>query len=208
MKFNLKIFSALLSLGLLVTLIYKLIFVPGGMFLSGLFLGGMWIVIILIGGLLLTSLTKLIIKKLSFWTAYFILTFIAFSYFHYQIYSPTLKIIVPENFVGEVNLIKSNVSENILTLDSHGIGYLNEWTFNKLYSEPIVVDTEGNNLNNQCVGFNPTTFFGSGYSSNSENEIKIKMKSFEIVPSDKIGERQNYNTDLFQFIDFEKINRR
>ena len=154
MSQKLKIAIGLISLGLLGNLIYTLTSVPGGMFLSGIFLGGMWIVIILVVSLLLAWLTKLALEKLPFWTIYFTLTAIAFAIFHYQMYSPTLKIIVPENYIGEVKLIKSSETDNILTLDSNGFGYLNEWTFNKLYSRPIVVDKNGKDLTEQCVGFN------------------------------------------------------
>ncbi len=205
MNRKLKIATGLISLGLLATLIYKLTDVPGGMILSGLFLGGMVIVLILFGGLILTWLIKLISKRLPFWTVYFTVTAIAFAVFHYQLYSPTLKIVVPENYTGEVNLIKSNVKENILTVDSNGIGYLNEWTFNKLYSKPIVVDVNGKDLTEQCVGFNPSTFFGLGTTASSEKNGEIKSLSFEIVPKDKIGEKQYYHTDLTKLVDKEKI---
>jgi hypothetical protein len=77
------------------------------------------------------------------------------EFFAEEVVSPTLKIIVPENYTGQVSLIKSNVTENILTVDSNGIGYLNKWTFNKLYSKPIVVGENGKDLTKQCVGFNP-----------------------------------------------------
>lgn len=205
MNSKLKIATGLISLGLLATLIYKLTDVPGGMFLSGLFLGGMWIIIILVVGLLLTWLTKLIFKKLPFWIIYFSLTVIAFAFFHYQIYSPTLKIVVPENFTGQVSLVKSNIAENILTVDSNGIGYLNEWTFNKLYSKPIVVDENGKDLTEQSVGFNPSTFFGLGTSASAEKNGEIKSLSFEIVPKDKIGEKQYYHTDLTKLVDKGKL---
>ena len=205
MNRKLKIATGLISLGFLTTLIYKLTDVPGGMILSGLFLGGMVIVLILLGGLVLTGLTKLISKELHFWTIYFTITAIAFAVFHYQLYSPTLKIIVPENYTGQVSLIKSNVTENILTVDSNGIGYLNEWTFNKLYSKPIVVDQNGTDLTKQSVGFNPSTFFGLGTSSSSETNMEIKSLSFEIVPKEKIGEKQYYHTDLTKLVDTEKI---
>jgi hypothetical protein len=36
------------------------------------------------------------------------------------------KIIVPNGYIGKVCLIKSNVTSNILTLDSNGIGYIND----------------------------------------------------------------------------------
>jgi hypothetical protein len=205
MNRNLKIATGLISLGLLATLIYKLTEVPGGMILSGLFLGGMAIALILVGGLILTWLTKLIAKKLPFWTIYFTITAIAFAVLHYQLYSPTLKIVVPENYTGQVSLIKSNVNENILTLDSNGIGYLNEWTFNHTYSKPIVVDVNGKDLEEQLVGFNNSSFFGLGASTSSDNQIEIKSKSFEIVPEDKTDEKQYYHTNLSKLVDREKI---
>ena len=205
MNRNLKISTGLISLGLLATLIYKLTEVPDGMILSGLFLGGMVIALILISGLILTWLTKLITKKLPFWTVYFSLTAIAFAVFHYQLYSPTLKIVVPENYTGQVSLIKSNVTENILTLDSNGIGYLDEWTFNQTYSKPIVVDVNGKNLEEQLVGFNNSSFFGIGTSTTSENQNEIKSKSFEIVPEDEKGKKQYYHTNLSKLVDKEKI---
>ena len=205
MNRNLKIATGIISLGLLATLIYKLTDVPGGMFLSGLRLGITWIAIILIVGLLTTWLIRLISKKLSFWTIYFSLTAIVFAFFHYQIYSVTLKIIVPENYTGQVNLIKSNVDINQLTLDSNGIGYLNEWTFNHSYLKPIVVDENGKNLNKQLVGFNNSSFFGVGNSTISDGEIQIRIKSFEIVPKDKKDQKQYYNTNLSKLVDIEKI---
>jgi predicted membrane protein len=205
MNRNLKIATGLISLGLLATLIYKLSEVPGGMILSGLFLGGMWIVIILVVGLLMTWLTRLIFKKIPFWTIYFSLTAIAFAFFHYQIYSPTLKIVVPENYTGQVSLIKSNVTENILTVDLNGIGYLNKWTFNHTYSKPIVVDVNGKNLEEQLVGFNNSSFYGLGTSATVENQIEIKSKSFEIVPEDKKDEKQYSHTNLSELVDREKI---
>lgn len=205
MNRKLKIATGLISLGLLATLIYKLTDVPGGMILSGLFLGGMVIAMIMVCGLILTWLIKLISKRLPFWTVYFTITAVAFTVFHYQLYSPSLKIVVPENYTGKINLVKSNVSENILTVDSNGIGYLNEWTFKKLYSKPIVEDQNGTDLTKHCVGFNPSTFFGHGTSSSSENNMEIKSLSFEIVPKEKIGEKQYYHTDLTKLVDVEKI---
>jgi len=202
---NLKIATGLISFGLFATLIYKLTDVPGGMFLSGLFLGGTGVGLILVCGLVLTWLIKLFSKRLPFWTVYFTITAIAFAGFHYQLYSPTLKIVVPENYTGQISLVKSNVTENILTIDSNGIGYLNEWTFNKLYSKPIVVDEKGKDLTEQCVGFNPSTFFGLRTSAKIENNKEIKSLSFEIVPKDKMGEKQYYNTNLSTLVDEEKI---
>jgi hypothetical protein len=205
MNSKLKIATGIISLGLLATLMYKFTEVPGGMFLSGLFLGGMVIALILIGGLILTWVTKLISKRLSFWTIYFTITAIAFAVLHYQLYSPALRIVVPVNYTGQVSLVKSNVKENVLTVDSNGIGYLNEWTFNHSYLKPTVIDVNGKNLQKKLVGFNNSSFFGLGTATTSENQMEIKVKSFEIVPDDKIDEKQYYHTNLSKLVDKEKI---
>jgi len=102
-------------------------------------------------------------------------------------------------------LIKSSVPNNILTLDTNGIGYLNEWTFNHLYSKPVVVDENGRDITEQCVGFNPSTFFGLRTSTTSENKKEIKSLTFEIVPKDKIGEKQYYHTSLSELVDKAKM---
>jgi hypothetical protein len=164
MKTNhkLKIIFGILSVGLLTTLIFKLAGVPGGMILSGLFLGGMMIVGIILVCLILTRILRLIFNKTSFLTILFITTSISFLAFHYQLYSPTLIIKVPNGFKGEINLVLSNVKDNILTVDNNGIGYLNEWTFNKTYSRPEVEQIDGKNLDNYLIGFSPSTFFGKG----------------------------------------------
>ena len=56
---------------------------------------------------------------------------LSFVGFHYQLFSPTLEIRVPNGYVGEIDLVLSVVDENMLTVDSNGIGYLNSWTFFK-----------------------------------------------------------------------------
>jgi len=57
-------------------------------------------------------------------TILFITTTISFLAFHYQLYSPTLTIKVPNGYKGKINLVLSNVKDNLLTVDSNGIGYL------------------------------------------------------------------------------------
>lgn len=121
---KLKITFGLLSVGLLTTLLFKLTNVPGGMILSGLFLGGMLIFGIILGCLILTVFLRLIFKRTSFLTIFSITTALSFLIFHYQLYSPTLTIIVPNGYRGKINLVLSNVNDNILTVDSNGIGYV------------------------------------------------------------------------------------
>jgi hypothetical protein len=174
-----NILTGILSLGLLITLIIKLTTVPGGLVLSGLFLGGMVLVMILISCLIVAFVLRLALKNKSFWAIYFLTTILCFGVFHYKLYSPTLTIVVPANYSGDVDLILSNVSENILKLDSNGIGYLNDWTFEKTYTRPVVIDENGNNLDSLLVGFNPSTFWGLGKSCCIDNE-QVYSKRFEI----------------------------
>jgi len=201
---KLKIAFGLLSFGLLTTLLFKLTSVPGGMILSGLFLGGMMLVGIIIGCLILTGILKLAFKQISFLTILFITTTISFTVFHYQLYSPTLKIKVPNGYKGEINLVLSNVKDNILTVDSNGIGYLNEWTFDKTYSRPIVEQLDGKNLDKNLVGFNPSTFFGKGKSCCVDRK-EIESLSFEIAPDDKIGQKQYYSKDLTTLVNTKLV---
>ncbi|MBP0611845.1 hypothetical protein J8J42_02150 [Chryseobacterium sp. cx-311] len=193
---KLKIIFGLLSVGLLTTLLIKLTNVPGGMILSGLFLGGMMIVGIIIGCLILSGLLRLIFKKTSFLTILAITTTISFLAFHCQLYSPTLTIIVPNGYKGEINLVLSNADENMLTVDSNGIGYLTEWTFNKTYSRPIVKQVDGKDLDKNLVGFNPSTFFGTSIGGGNS----IKSLSFEIVPDSLIGQKQYYSSDWTKYV--------
>ena len=186
----------MLSIGLLATLLFKLTKVPGGMFLSGLFLGLMLLVLIIIGCLILTAILKLIFKRIHFLTILSILTSISFLIFHYQLYSPTLKIKVPNSYTGEANLVLYNVEENILTVDSNGIGYINDWTFEEAYTRPIVEQMDGKNLDNRLVGFNPSSF----WCVTVGGENSIRSKSFEIVPDDTTTQKPFDSKDWRSFI--------
>ena len=174
-----NILTGLLSVGLLTTLVIRLTTVPGGMFLSGLTLGTMWIILILLICLLLTAIMRKFFKLFSFLTIFFFTTVIGFSYFHYKLYSPTLTITVPANYSGEVDLVLADISENILIIDTNGIGYINQWTFDKTYTRPIVKDENGNNLDSLLIGFNPTSFWGKGKSCCIDNR-EVYSKSFKI----------------------------
>lgn len=175
------------------------------MILSGLFLGGMMIAGILIGCLMVSGILRLIFKKISFLTIFSITTAISFAAFHYQLYSPTLTIKVPNEYNGEINLILSNVTDNILTVDSNGIGYLNEWTFKKTYTKPIVEQLDGKNLDKNLVGFNPSTFWAKGVFTSSGSKIKIQTLSFKIDSDEKLSEKRYKNPDLLELVDKSKL---
>ncbi|RDC61614.1 hypothetical protein [Adhaeribacter pallidiroseus] len=195
-----KILAGLLSILLLFSLIIKLVNVPGGMILSGLVLGSFVLIAILLGSLIVAALLRLVFKKFSILTLYSVTTSIGFLLLHYNLYSPTLRIIVPPGFTGEVNLILSNVDDNILEVDSNGIGYVNQWTFDKIYTKPIVFESSGKNITERCVGFNPSTFWSKGKTCCLQGN-QINTLSFEVVPIGKIGQKQYYSKDLTKLVD-------
>lgn len=197
---KLKIITGLLSTFLAISLLVKLRYVPGGMILSGLVLGSMLMVAIIFGCLVVAGLIRLVTKKYSFFTLFSVATIISFLVFHYKLYSPTLKITVPKGFTGKVTLVLSKVDDNILNVDSNGIGYINQWTFDKTYTEPNVFDTDGNNIKERLVGFNPSSFWARGKACCLQGK-QIHTKSFEIVSKEKLGEQQYYSKSVTELVD-------
>jgi hypothetical protein len=117
----------------------------------------------------------------------FITTTITFLVFPYQLYLPTLTIVVPNGYSGEINLVLSNVEDNILTIHSNGIGYLNESTFDKTYSRLIVKQTDGKHLDEYLIGFNSSTFFRKSIGDGNS----IRSLSFKILTSNKKEEKHD-----------------
>lgn len=90
-----------------------------------------------------------------------------------------MTIIVPANYSGDVDLVLADIKENILTIDTNGIGYINQWTFDKTYTRPIVKDENGKDIDSLLIGYNPTSFWGKGKSCCVDNK-EIYSKSFKI----------------------------
>ena len=155
------------------------------------------------GCLVLSGILKLVFKFTSFLTLFAITTTISFLIFHYQLYSPTLKIIVPNGYKGTINLVLSNVEENILVVDSNGVGYLNEWTFEKTYTKPIVEQVNGKRVDTELVWYNPSTFWAYGKSCCLHGR-KIESKSFEILPENSLKGEWYDAKNLIDLVD-EKL---
>jgi hypothetical protein len=111
---KLKLIFGTISFLLLVALLVKITEIPGGMILPGFFFGGIILLGILLGSLILSLLLKIVFKKTAFLTIFYITTSVSFLVFHYQLYSPTLRIKVPNGYRGEINLVLSNLKENVL----------------------------------------------------------------------------------------------
>jgi hypothetical protein len=127
----------------------------------------------------------------------------------YKWYLSSMTIIVPKNYVGEVCLVLSNVDDDILTLDKNGIGYINEETYENLCLSPNVIASDGKNETERCVGFSPSAFWAKGITSEASTidhpSKEIRYFSFELVPVNQKGKRQNYQTDLLALVDKAKV---
>lgn len=194
------IIVSLISLGYLINLLLKL---PAFMLVST----SMKIMIlstILIGSFIFGLILKFIFKKINFKTIFFslltICSLIGIVYF----FTPTYKIIVPKNYVGEVNLILSNVKENLLILDKNGIGYINQKTFKQTF-KPIIIQN-GNKINKRAIGYSPSTFWSKLITTTSDGK-KIEALNFLIVPDNDNDndKKQNDNFDLIKLVDYELV---
>jgi hypothetical protein len=159
---NTNLFLGCLWLVLLFVLLAQIKQLPGGLILPGWLLGGIMLIGILIADLFIAGILKYIFKTASFPRLFTIISLASLLAFCYKLYSPELKITVPVGYRGEVNLVLADIKENMLVLDSNGIGYLNQWTFSKTYLRPYVIQRDGKNLDSLLQGFNPSTFFAQG----------------------------------------------
>lgn len=133
-------------------------------------------------------------------------------FFAYKFFYPIkLTITVPNGYQGKISLILSNVDKDILTVDKNGIGYITKQTFDRNKAKPIVLEKDGTDVSDYCVGFNPSTFWAiSKYSyateeNSTEENIEIQYSSFELVPKKKKGEKQYYSTELMELVDKTKL---
>jgi hypothetical protein len=192
------ILLSIISIGFLtVQLLKQPTFMLGSSYLTIMILS-----FILIGSLIIGLILKAIFKQHSFKTILLSLLTIFSVTGIFYLYKPTYDIIVPENYIGEVNLILSNVKDNRLVLDGNGIGYINKITFNKTFNPKIIQN--GIEINERAVGFNPSTFWAISKTTTITGK-EIKALTFEIVPKDKIGKKQYYHTELSKFVNDKLI---
>jgi len=164
-----------------------------------------------VGSLIIAIIVKLSLNRGSFFATLCIIISIASVILIFKFYSPKLTVVIPDGYVGKITLVLSNVHKDILKVDSNGIGYITKWTFDRTYTKPIVLEANGTNVSDQCVGFNPSTFWAKGTFSvsNTTNrnveKVDIYSLSFEIVPKDKLGQKQYYNVDLIKLVDKAKL---
>ena len=173
---------------------------PGGFFFSGFLYAVITGIIVMFLILTLTFILKFLCKKSDYLTRILTSSFIILGISIYKLYSPTLKIIVPENYYGEVNLTLSNLSHNELNIDKNGIGYITKWTFEKTYTKPKVYDTKGRNLEKYLLSYDNNKFWGKSIGSRNT----IKSLSFEIA-KDTLQKTRTYESNWLKNVEMRKV---
>jgi membrane protein implicated in regulation of membrane protease activity len=199
---KISIFSGIITTILLLFLFFQLLKAPT--FILPAWIVAVIIITVLLVGCYLISFVLAIFFKIRFRLTYFISVSITAIVLIYETHSPVLKIIVPQNYSGQVTLVLSNVKENILKVDSNGIGYINERTFLKIYAEPIVVESDGTPINDRCERYNPHSFWTNGEGISSKYNLRVRTLSFQIK-SGRNYYPAHFNTDYLDHLDTSKL---
>jgi hypothetical protein len=140
-------------------------------------------------GFLIKTLLKSAWHTLTF-TALGI-TAICFS-FYINGYTPIFKIIVPDNFVGEVRLLVTKDKGNAFNLNNFGIGYINQKTFKNGF-RPIVIKA-GKDISEKIHAYETVA-----YTTLSPSKWVLEYVSFKIP-----GKKDSLN--MLSFEDLIKLN--
>ena len=71
--------------------------------------------------------------------------------FYISEYKPTYKIIIPDNYNGEVKLLVSNENINDFNINKYGIGYISQKTFKNGFQPKVIKG--GQNITSQIKGY-------------------------------------------------------
>lgn len=176
-----KILSWLLVITLFVTLIVRMENIPsaygGGVtWVLSIFFS---LVFVLIGGPILTGLTYFLFKKRSFGFVFRLWASFILICLHIYFYSPPLKITIPDNFYGEINLIVVPNKEQNLNINKDGIGYVRESSLRNSIGDkkPRVYYKSGKKISaHRIMGFDSIFFYG-------RNSIKdMRALTFKVLP--------------------------
>ncbi len=121
-----------------------------------------------------------------------------------------MKIVVPKGFTGKIYLVLSTLDTNILNIDSNGIGYINEQTFNTTTVRPKIFESDGTDISKYSVGFNPSAFWSKGKFAFIDMASKHTNKEIEYLSfwishgsGDDVKTRNDIN--LNELVDHSKI---
>nr|WP_293304359.1 hypothetical protein [Allomuricauda sp.] len=170
----------LISSILFVTLLIKMANLPSAYgfwfpFILSFIICGIGVSIV---GAILAAFLQPILKKYTFWTLFAVVSSIITIGLHIYIYSPPLKIIVPDNFVGEINLVVHPKNEKNLKINSNGTGYITESIYlsSSGNKKPNVYFKNGERVSpKRIIGYD-SLFFYDRRNFNGQNALNFKIK--------------------------------
>lgn len=176
-----KIFSWLLIIILFITLIVRMVNIPSAFGNEFVLVVSIFfcLLFVLIGGPILTGLTYFLFKKRSFGFVFRLWVSFILIGLHIYIYSPPLKITIPNDFSGEINLIVDPESKQNLNINENGIGYIKESILRKARGDkkPRVYFKSGKKIStDRIIGYDSIFFYGR-----SSIEGK-QVLTFKILP--------------------------
>ena len=179
-----KIFSWLLLITLFITLIVRMINIPsafGGEFVLAMSIF-FSLLFVLIGGPILAGLTLFLFKKRSFGFVFRLWASFILIGLHIYFYSPPLKITIPDNFSGDINLIVDPENKQNLNINENGIGYIKESILysSRVDKKPRIFFNNGTKVTTErIIGYDSIFFYG-------RNTIRDRtVLTFKILPDEK-----------------------
>jgi hypothetical protein len=150
-------------------------------------------------GFLLTILLNSAWHPMTF-TA-LVITAICLTFYISQ-YRPGYKIIIPDQYAGDVQLLVSNEQKNDFKVNKFGIGYINRETYKNGF-RPIVIKA-GHDISDQISDYS----YGS-YATTSGNQLSFDFLSFEIPGKKNVSGMLSYDSLLkMKAIDTTRIYRK
>src|SRR5699024_8976633 len=138
---------------------------------------------VLIGGPIVAGLILFLNKKRSFEFVFKVSVFFILIGMHIYFYSPPLKIIIPKNFSGQVNLIVDLDKKQNLNIDENGIGYIKKSILNKsrVDKKPRVFLNNGKRVPaEKIIGYDSIFFYGRNSSKGRT------VLTFKILPDEEL----------------------
>jgi len=159
------------------------------MILAPWFLVGLYLPIAFFIALLAGFLAKTLLKS-----GWHVLTFTSIAMtviclaFYISEYKPTYKIIIPDNYTGEVKLLVTDGKSNDFNISKFGIGYINQQTYKNRF-RPIIIKGQqdiSKEIRNYSIGSYVTTSMSNVSFNYVSLEIPGKHETPEITSVDSL----------------------
>ena len=173
-----------LALGIKTILQTQTIILPG--WLLALIYGAILLILSFGFGFLFSSVLKIRIQSIT--VSSIIIATVCLIYY-FKEFSPTYKIIVPEKYSGDVKLFRSTLTDNQLSLNKFGVGYITDKTYRNgfkpvIYQNGQEITKDCKNIGQGVVAFagvdgytlGPYVYFGFTIPGNSVDTIWRDLK--------------------------------